>query len=38
VRTIVTADHTEGDLRLALDAFADAGRRLGLVDSGAPAP
>jgi glycine C-acetyltransferase len=31
VRTIVTADHTEEDLREALDAFEKAGRKLGLI-------
>jgi len=31
VRTIVTATHTGGELDRALDAFADAGRRLGLL-------
>jgi glycine C-acetyltransferase len=31
VRTIVTADHTEEDLREALDVFARVGRELGLV-------
>jgi glycine C-acetyltransferase len=31
VRTIVTAEHTPDDLREALDAFAHAGRRLGLL-------
>ena len=30
VRTIVTADHTEGDLRTALDVFARVGAELGL--------
>jgi glycine C-acetyltransferase len=32
VRTIVTADHDESDLRRALDAFAVVGRRLGLIE------
>jgi glycine C-acetyltransferase len=31
VRTIVTADHTEDDLKEALDAFEQAGRKLGLI-------
>jgi glycine C-acetyltransferase len=31
VRTIVTATHTGDELDRALDAFADAGRRLGLL-------
>jgi glycine C-acetyltransferase len=31
VRTIVTADHTEDDLKEALDAFGRVGRKLGLV-------
>jgi glycine C-acetyltransferase len=31
VRTIVTATHTRADLQLALDAFADVGRTLGIV-------
>jgi len=31
VRTIVTADHTEEDLREALDAFERVGRELGLI-------
>jgi glycine C-acetyltransferase len=31
IRTIVTATHTHGELDRALEAFADAGRRLGLV-------
>jgi len=31
VRTIVTADHTEEDLREALEAFGSVGRKLGLV-------
>ncbi|MEW6045606.1 MAG: glycine C-acetyltransferase [Bacillota bacterium] len=31
VRTIVTAEHTKGDLDRALDAFEKAGRRLGLI-------
>lgn len=31
VRTIVTADHSEQDLREALDAFERVGRRLGLI-------
>jgi glycine C-acetyltransferase len=31
VRTIVTADHTEDDLREALDAFEKVGRKLGLI-------
>ncbi|MBI2237133.1 MAG: aminotransferase class I/II-fold pyridoxal phosphate-dependent enzyme, partial [Actinobacteria bacterium] len=31
VRTIVTADHSEGDLEEALDAFERVGRRLGLI-------
>jgi glycine C-acetyltransferase len=31
VRTIVTADHTEQDLREALDAFETVGRKLGLI-------
>jgi glycine C-acetyltransferase len=31
VRTIVTADHTEDDLREALDAFEQVGRKLGLI-------
>jgi glycine C-acetyltransferase len=31
VRTIVTATHTREELDRALDAFADAGRRLGLL-------
>ena len=31
VRTIVTADHTEEDLREALDAFDRVGRKLGLI-------
>jgi len=31
VRTIVTATHTAGELDRALEAFADAGRRLGLL-------
>ena len=31
VRTIVTADHTEEDLREALDAFERVGRKLALV-------
>ena len=31
VRTIVTADHTEDDLREALDAFERVGRKLGLI-------
>jgi glycine C-acetyltransferase len=38
VRTIVTADHSEDDLRLALDAFADAARRTGLIEAGEPRP
>jgi len=33
VRTIVTADHTEGDLREALDAFSSVGAELGLIQS-----
>ena len=32
VRTIVTADHTQGDLREALDAFSRVGVELGLVE------
>jgi glycine C-acetyltransferase len=31
VRTIVTATHTRSDLQLALDAFADVGRQLGIL-------
>jgi glycine C-acetyltransferase len=31
VRTIVTATHTRSDLQLALDAFADVGRKLGII-------
>jgi glycine C-acetyltransferase len=31
VRTIVTADHTEEDLKEALDAFEQVGRKLGLI-------
>jgi glycine C-acetyltransferase len=31
VRTIVTATHTREELDRALEAFADAGRRLGLL-------
>ena len=31
VRTIVTADHTEEDLRQALDAFERVGKVLGLI-------
>ena len=31
VRTIVTADHTEEDLKEALDAFERVGRKLGLI-------
>jgi len=31
VRTIVTADHEEGDLQEALDAFGRVGRKLGLI-------
>jgi glycine C-acetyltransferase len=31
VRTIVTADHTEDDLREAMDAFERVGRKLGLI-------
>jgi glycine C-acetyltransferase len=31
VRTIVTADHTENDLREAMDAFEKVGRKLGLI-------
>ena len=31
VRTIVTAEHTEDDLREALDAFERVGRELGLI-------
>ena len=31
VRTIVTADHTEQDLKDALDAFERVGRKLGLI-------
>jgi glycine C-acetyltransferase len=31
VRTIVTATHTRTDLQLALDAFADVGRQLGIL-------
>ena len=31
MRTIVTADHTEDDLREALDAFERVGRELGLL-------
>ena len=31
VRTIVTAEHTEEDLREALDAFEKVGRKLGLI-------
>jgi glycine C-acetyltransferase len=31
VRTIVTADHTEGDLAEALDRFGSVGRELGLI-------
>jgi glycine C-acetyltransferase len=31
VRTIVTADHTEDDLREAMDAFEKVGRKLGLI-------
>src|SRR5436309_1660224 len=31
VRTIVTATHTRGELQFALDAFADVGRRLGIL-------
>jgi glycine C-acetyltransferase len=31
VRTIVTATHTRPDLQLALDAFADVGRKLGII-------
>ena len=31
VRTIVTADHTEEDLKEALDAFETVGRKLGLI-------
>jgi glycine C-acetyltransferase len=31
VRTIVTATHTRGDLQHALDAFAEAGRALGII-------
>ena len=31
VRTIVTADHTEEDLREALEAFEKVGRKLGLI-------
>ncbi len=31
VRTIVTADHTESDLKEALDAFERVGRKLGLI-------
>jgi glycine C-acetyltransferase len=38
VRTIVTADHDESDLRRALDAFAAVGRRLGLIEGASGAP
>jgi glycine C-acetyltransferase len=31
VRTIVTATHTQSDLQLALDAFAEVGRSLGII-------
>ncbi|MGH2530225.1 MAG: hypothetical protein ACRDH0_12965 [Actinomycetota bacterium] len=31
VRTIVTAEHTEAELKEALDAFDWAGRKLGLI-------
>jgi glycine C-acetyltransferase len=31
VRTIVTADHTEEDLKESLDAFERVGRKLGLI-------
>ena len=31
VRTIVTADHTEEDLKEALEAFERVGRKLGLI-------
>jgi glycine C-acetyltransferase len=31
VRTIVTATHTRSDLQLALDAFADVGQKLGII-------
>jgi glycine C-acetyltransferase len=33
VRTIVTATHTRSDLELALDAFADVGRKLGIIQA-----
>jgi len=31
VRTIVTATHTQAELEFALDAFANVGRKLGIV-------
>ena len=33
VRTIVTADHTQGDLQEALDAFERVGKKLGIIES-----
>jgi len=36
VRTIVTATHTREQLQLALDAFATAGRELGILDRSVP--